>query len=97
MAKLDLTGLDLELLNEVKEFYDPHPGFAGAAIPLPAPIKSAVDKLSGRKMTLLRALTEIRDSTPGDLRVDAEHGCVFLRLDGGGRYVFHMFRLIRFR
>ena len=47
-------------LTQVKSFFDPHPGFGGAAVPLPPPIKEAADNLNGQKMSLEDALEKIK-------------------------------------
>lgn len=41
------------------KFFGPHPGFAGAAIPLPGAIKAAIDALDGLEMDLAEGLERI--------------------------------------
>lgn len=84
-------------LDEVRSFYDPHPGFAGAAIPIPGPIKTVADALDGRKMSLREALARLREVGVGDVQVVAQYSYIGLRIGGTGRHAEHFFRVIRFR
>ena len=40
-------------------FYDPHPGYKGAMIPLPKPMKEIADILDGQEMNLEEAVGAI--------------------------------------
>jgi len=84
-------------LRAVKTFYDPHPGFAGAAIPIPSPVKLVADQLDGQSLTLGEAVKRLQAVTSGVIKVDPEFNCIFLKLGGGGKYLCHMFRVIRYR
>lgn len=79
-----------------RTFYDPHPGFAGAAIPIPGPIKVIADTLNGETLPLSEAIACFRAVGIGEIELHADEGWIGLRLpfgDGG----FHLFRVIRFR
>ena len=41
---------------QIVEFYDPHPGFAGAAIRFPQPLKEIADSLNGVEGTVENAI-----------------------------------------
>jgi len=84
-------------LDTPRKFFDPHPGFAGAAIPIPGPIKKAADDLAGRTLPLRVALAKLRAVGIGTIEVVADHGYIGLRLGGGGRYAEHFFRVIKYR
>ncbi len=81
-----------------REFFDPHPGFAGAAIPIPGPIKKVADELDGQTLPLKEAVSRLQAVGIGTVEVVPEHDYIGLRLgDTSGRYVSHFFRVIRFR
>jgi len=84
-------------LDEVKTFFDPHPGFAGAAIPIPAAVKKVADGLDGQRLSLREAVARLQAVTPGKVEVVAEFDFIGLRLDGSGRHLSHFFRVIRYR
>ena len=81
-------------LDEVKEFFDPHPGLAGATIPIPARVKKVADKLNGKKMSLRKALAAIRRVAKGKVSVYMDN--IMLWLGKPGEVQYH-FRVIRFR
>ncbi len=85
-------------MNVPREFFDPHPGFAGAAIPIPGPIKRVADALDGQTLSLKEAVSRLQAVGIGTVEVVPEHDYIGLRLgDTSGRYVSHFFRVIRFR
>ncbi len=85
-------------LDEVKTFYDPHPGFAGAAIPIPGPVKAVADQLDGKTMTLREAIAALQAATRGKVYAVPEHSYIALHLgDDTGRYAQHLFRVIKYR
>ena len=81
-------------MNTVVTFYAPHPGFLGAAAPLPTQIKKVVDELSGKSMTLRKAITKIKRVIEIG-KLSACTDCILLELRSRG-YI-HAFRLIKFR
>lgn len=82
------------MIMQVYEFYDPHPGFAGALVPIPQPVRQVAHELAGQHLPLDEALKRIRAVTDG--RVEATGECIGLELpvSDGGR---HLFRVIRFK
>ena len=82
-------------LDVPRTFFDPHPGFAGASIPIPGPVKKVADGLDGQTMPLKEALARLRAVGIGSIEVVPEYDCIGLRLGGGGRYV--EFRVIKYR
>ena len=104
---IDKKLLDLEVL-----FHGPHPGFAGAAIPLPQDIKKFIDDLArpnagGKQklMTLQEGLDKIKAvvGDRGELRVDKakiastpKTGTIFLYIPNRTAVPRHCFRLIAF-
>ena len=81
-------------LDEVKTFFDPHPGFAGAIIPIPAPVKQKADELDGKTMSLRDAVNSLQNVTCG--KVSVMDCWIALKLcEPNG--LTHMFRVIRFK
>lgn len=82
-------------------FFDPHPGVAGAAIPLPASMKRAVDALSGKEQELDEAMEELRKvstTLSGTTDIEAHfrpEGWISMRWQPPSGLI-HIFRLIRF-
>ena len=92
-------------LNQKKTFFEPHPGFLGAAIPLPKTIKSAVDSLNRQTMPLREALEKIKQAAgqlpiklvvDGGTKTNIGNGCLFLYITTKDGNIIHAFRLIRF-
>lgn len=80
--------------GSVKEFFDPHPGFAGAMIPIPEPVRLVANKLAGKRMPLREAVAQIKAVTEGEVSVhDSFVGLKISEKDGWK----HMFRVIRFK
>lgn len=78
------------------EFYDPHPGFAGAEIPIPTPVKTVADNLNGKRMTLAEAVKKIQAVTKGIVKVVDEYSYISLTMterDGS----FNAYKVISFR
>ena len=86
-------------LDKVVEFYDPHPGFAGAAIRIPEPVRKAADEISGKRMPLREALELLRKATDEELEVIEKYNYIMLKIKGWGdwRGALHTFNVIRFR
>jgi len=53
------------------KFYDPHPGFAGAAIRFPQPLKEVADSLDGVEGTIEDAILLFQEA--GDAMVQQKH------------------------
>ena len=83
-------------LDAVKTFYDPHPGFAGASIPIPGPVKKAAEALDGKTMSLRDAIALIQAATGGRVEDVPKHGYIALRLGRAGS-TEHLFRVIKYR
>lgn len=75
------------------KFSDPHPGFAGASIPIPVKVKKIADSLNGQEMDLQAAIAKIGAVTDGEITIYKD--CLMLKLGSPGR-MEHMFRVIRF-
>ncbi len=87
-------------MKEKVELYDPHPGFAGAAIPLPRLMKDAADKLNGQQMTLeeaVKQLTEPAEKIGGTIEIVEKYKFIGFRLGDIERPPYHFFRLIRYK
>lgn len=82
-------------LNAVKTFFDPHPGFGGAIIPIPEAIKRVADELSGKTMSLRNAVAKIRKATKGKVSIVQDHNFILLELTSSNG-MCHAFRVIRF-
>ena len=84
-------------LDKIRVFYDPHPGFAGAAISMPAKAKEVADKLNGQKLSLRNAMKALKKVTDGTLSIVAEDFkfiMLKIKTDDGAE---HFFRVIRFK
>ena len=85
--------------------YDPHPGFARAAIPLPQKIKEFIDTLDNQVMTLAEAVEKIEAVLEkvgiGEIKIVEQYN--FISLIIPYKYAWkdgkptHMFRLIKFK
>ena len=84
-----------DALDEVVEFYDAHPGFAGATIPIPAKVKKVADDLSGGKLKLRDAIARLKAVTKGTVKAVREHKYISLMIHVNG--CTHGFRVIRYR
>lgn len=84
-------------LDEVKTFFDPHPGLAGATIPLPKAVLKVVEDLNGKSMTLRKATARIRQVTTGKVSTSKDHKHIFLEIVEPSSGIRHVFRVIRFR
>lgn len=45
---------------EIREFFDPHPGFGGPTVPLPTPFKTVADSLAGQQITIKEAVNTFK-------------------------------------
>lgn len=83
-------------LNTVKTFFDPHPGFAGAIIPIPTAVKKVADELNGKSMPLGEAVNKIQAVTNGEVEIVEKYNFIALKLrETNG--IKHCFRVIKFR
>ena len=83
-------------LNAVKTFFDPHPGLAGAIVPIPEAVKKVANNLNGKSMTLREAVARIKAVTKGTVRVVDRFEFIYLEhTESNG--VQHGFRVIRFK
>jgi hypothetical protein len=57
----------------VKTFFDPHPGFAGAAIRLPDVVRLVAKGMSGKEMELEKAVSVLQDAA-NNLVADGSFG-----------------------
>ncbi len=83
-------------------FYNPHPGFAGAVIPIPTAVKRVADALDGQTLALGDAVARIQAVTRGRVEIVASHGYIRLWIPAdsspyGQRWLGHCFRVISFR
>lgn len=78
--------------------YDPHPGFGGAAIPLPNEVKKVVDQLTNCILEIDQAIDKIKQAAPkiGTVEVSkqSDYILMFWTLPNG---VMHGWRVIRFK
>jgi len=88
--------LNNKLLKERKRFFDPHPGFMGASMPIPKLVKRIADFLDGKIMTVEEAVLRLQASTNGTIKVidDAKVIMLFLKFSNGDK---HSFRVIKYR
>ena len=69
-------------MSSIKKFYSPHPGHAGAAIPIPAKVKAVADELDGQEMTIEEAITKIETVTDGEVNDVANYNYISLKISG---------------
>lgn len=81
-------------LDAIKTFFDPHPGFVGATIPIPAAVRKVANDLNGKSVSLREAVAKIQAITSGKVSVRNGWIALELRESNGTR---HMFRVIRFK
>lgn len=83
-------------LDAVKTFFDPHPGYAGAMIPIPEAVRRVANQLTGKTVFLHDAVAQIQMVTKGMVSVPEDYDFISLKLtenDG----TCHSFRVIRFK
>ena len=83
-------------LDAVKEFFDPHPGFGGAMIPIPKPVRKVANEINGKSMTLREAVAKIQAVTKGEVSISNNYDFVSLKIKEKSG-VRHCFRVIRFK
>ena len=89
------VGVDLDT---PQTFYNPHPGFLGAAIPIPPAVKRVAHKLNGQTLSLREALKRLRAVTKGELSVViVDINFIMLVLKTGRNIIRHSFRVICFK
>jgi len=79
-----------------RAFFAPHPGFMGAAIPIPAPVRKVAEELDGQTMPLREAVARLEAVGIGTVEVVAKYGYIALLVGGNGR-AEHLFRVIRYK
>jgi len=99
---LDAHGVDYDVvgekeldLDETREFYDPHPGLAGAMIPLPKDVKKVADGMDGQLLSLREAIRKIQQVTKGSIELPEGYDFIGLRIGGEG--LTHSWRVICYR
>ena len=87
-----------EMLEAEVDFYDPHPGLAGALVPLPTAMQNVAYELDGKRMTVREAL-EIAGSEAKKLggTVDVVFGHRMITFEYSTGSFAHGYRLIRFK
>ncbi|HTK59631.1 MAG TPA: hypothetical protein VL283_00330 [Candidatus Baltobacteraceae bacterium] len=79
-----------------RTFHTPHPGFQGAAIPIPEPVRKVAAALAGKRLWVPEALAKLRAVTDGKVEDHPDHGWISLHLGRPGGPE-HVFRVIRYR
>ncbi len=82
-------------LNELRTFYDPHPGLMGALVPIPPEVKRVAEELSGKNLTLGEALDRLRAVTTG--KVELVSMSNYIGLDVMINGLRNYYRVIRYR
>ncbi len=91
MSKCD-SSIDLD---ELKTFYDPHPGLRGAVLPIPLEVKKVAGRLNGKTLSLREALSKIREVTTG--KVEVVGGCDYISLDITTDHLRNFYCVIRYK
>ena len=81
-------------LDKLKTFYDPHPGFAGAFLPIPTAVRKVAEELNGKTMTLAKALAKIRAVTTGKVELVEDYNYISLDVTTGSSRSYY--RVIRY-
>ncbi len=87
-------------MTRTVHLFDPHPGFAGAAVPLPKVMKEAADKLDGKSMSLDKAvedLTGIAEQIGGTIEIVDRFNFIKFEMEAKPPYICHTYRLIRYK
>jgi len=82
-------------LDEVKTFYDPHPGLAGAMAYIPEKVRQVAQELDGHTLSLREAVNKIKAVTDGEVIVVPEYKFISLFIRAGG--LIHSFRVIKYK
>lgn len=77
-------------------FFDPHPGFAGAAVSIPREVKAVADGLNGQRMSLRKAVNKIKAVASGKVQVVSKYKYISLIITDRP-YTTHLFRVIQYR
>lgn len=91
---------EMKPMSYLVELYDPHPGFAGAALPLPSAMKNAADRLNGKKMSLdeaVKELSEVAEKIGGTIEVVDKYNCIKFQLGEISHPPVHIYRLIKYK
>lgn len=86
--------VDMDIL---RVFFDPHPGFASAAVSIPQKIKKVADELSGQTMSLYEAVKRLRAVGVGNIDVMADRNYIRLSLGSNEGVIEHIFHVIYYR
>ena len=84
-------------MDKPRTFFNPHPGRAGAAIPIPARVRKVAEDIDGKTISLKDAVKLLKAVGIGRVEVVPEHDYIALWLDGGEHLPTHMFQVIRYR
>ena len=84
------------------EFFNPHPGLAGCEAPLPEGVRLAAKRMDGQSLTVLEAMTAIRDAAPAGATIRKNedgigewYGMILLEIEVGSKT--HAWRVICYR
>ncbi len=87
-------------LDDVVRFLNPHPGFAGASIPIPDSVKKVADVLNRKTLTIKKAaeMIEKADTNGGKVDVLLRDKCIMftkmIKRPGDDEYIKHVWRVI---
>jgi len=83
-------------MDKPRTFYGPHPGFAGASVPIPTLVKRVADELDGQTMPLSEAVARLKAVGIGTVEVVAKYDYIGLLIGSPGGYQ-HYFCVIKYR
>ena len=83
-------------LDAVKTFFNPHPGFTGAMIPIPESVRKVANELDGKSMTLREAIARIQTVTKGKVSIANNYDFISLEITEASG-IRHRFRVISFK
>ncbi len=84
-------------MDKPRTFFNPHPGFAGAAIPIPGPVKTIAEDIDGKTMSLKDAVERLKAVGIGRIEVVSKYDYIALWLGEDPNKRRHMFRVICYK
>ena len=67
----------------VKQFYEPHPGFAGCETILPEPVRLKANELDGEYLEVEDVVQQLQEVAPDDCVVENHASHSFIGMSGG--------------
>ena len=83
-------------LDDVVKFYEPHPGSAGASIPIPEQVRVVANVLDKKQITIRRAVELIKKAAiEGEVDAMLKDKCIMLTVKTPSKEIKNCWRVIR--